>query len=363
MTHSKKASSILALGQKTFFLRPICLDRYLRQLDLTESAREVFWYHWGMGYRERTVTTQLSIDQVVHYLKISPSSVCRAYEQLSAAKLIVRSVEKAEHGGFGVAKTTIDLPDTVLAVLMAENPDRQRIGAASEQITPTHADPRQPTLSTVVDEAGSAEHCPDASDATEKGSTDDLAAHIDALSQQIQQQNVKAMQCSKHQDIEGYRRAVTQAEQAQRRRDALRTRLDSKNAQIDSAPERGEGKHPDDPDPTPAAAESVLLAKPAGDDVGPKPKARQLSAKLRDKIAQRVQAIQRVSNPLAVTQEIIFSIERGTQSKKPIPWAINAALALLEANRWRTPYGFHGVLPLWEEGYAQIEHQGTANLR
>ena len=146
MTHSKKASSILALGQKTFFLRPICLDRYLRQLDLTESAREVFWYHWGMGYRERTVTTQLSIDQVVHYLKISPSSVCRAYEQLSAAKLIVRSVEKAEHGGFGVAKTTIDLPDTVLAVLMAENPDRQRIGAASEQITPTHADPRQPRL-------------------------------------------------------------------------------------------------------------------------------------------------------------------------------------------------------------------------
>ncbi|MCB1810663.1 MAG: hypothetical protein KDK04_02920 [Candidatus Competibacteraceae bacterium] len=334
----KKAQAILALGQKSFFLRPICLDHYLRQLDLTETAREVFWYHWGIGYRDRTVTTHLSISQVAAYLGISLSSVSRAYEQLSAAELILRRVQPAEHGGYGTAETTITIPDAVLTTLLADQPDRLVQKLNPVDTTPkmppsvqTTSEPRSDTLDRAAPSMPSQDPHPTSPSSGHPGtemSAKTIQTRIDDLDQALQHWNNEAIQCSKNKDVVGYRQAVTNAERSQQKRDQLRQHLtesESASAQAVESP-------------------APRVAAPTSPPLTSAPSApRQLHPTIQAEIARQVHAIPRVSNPPGVTQEVIFSIEQGAQKTRPVPWAIHSALALIRKNRWRTPHGFGGT--------------------
>ena len=356
---NKKAQAILALGQKSFFLRPCCLDHYLRQLDLTEIAREVFWYHWGIGYRDRTITTHLSINQVAAYLGISSSSVSRAYEQLSTAELIVRLVPPADHGGYGVAETTITLPDAVLTTLLAEQPDRhaqthKRVDTTLDRVScdPVIRKNRTDLVDTKIPSLPAHEPHPVKSraDQRETGvSAEAIQDRIEELDQAIQHWNDRAVHCSKQKEVSAYRQAVANAEQSQRQRDQLRRQLTEMN-DPQQAPARQLASRDPSPDQQDRSTHQGLTTetlKPPARSSAPSAQ-RQLHPTIKTDIARLVKAMPRVSNPPEVTQEVIFSIEQGAQKMRPIPWAIRSALALIRDNRWRTPYGFGGAPKLGE---------------
>ena len=392
-----KEGAILSLGRKTFFLRPICLDRYLNNLPLSATTREVFWLHWGMGYREHSITTTLSINQVAGYLKISPSTVSRAYDQLISHDLLIRRSLAAAHGGWGITETTINIPDTVLTSMLSDNRDRSgcppsdiphnggmiSIGqdATNEAVFST-PDVQETVSSSASDTLVPATTPIVASLAEEQTSRIDLEQRIEELDRQIAHWNATAIQCSETKDLTGYHQAVTNAEQAQHRRESLRTELakrsegqsqssGSNNNTPAAITETESSEHASAHQTAPAATNSAAInpavttpaattpvtTNPAA--TNPATTSRQLGTTARNEIFQRVAAINQVSHPKGVAQEIIYSIEQGAQANRPVPWAINAAIKMVENNVWRTPYGFaskteEGVPSNCREGYPPI---------
>lgn len=373
----EKTKKILSLGNKSFFLQPECLVRYLRQLPITEMARQVFWWHWGIAYRQKTLSTQLSIASVADALHVSHSAVSAAYQQLVDCHLIVRHQCIASHGGYGTAETIIDLPYPVLRQLLAGNQDRSTVfsneGSDSAQNTANVAvsddenvlctqnrpivdlsklsdatnDGEWPSTNSVEKEiTADADHeaengnveipiaTADKSDSS--ASVQTLEQEIEALNEKIAHWNAVAVECANANDLDGLRDAAKRVELTKTRKAERLEPLENGS----TTPPLASGQvvtsshtstATSQPNPTIAASQAVPDSIP--------PARRELASSLRQNIFDRVAAMRQVSDPRQVTQEIIYSVEQGSQAKLSLRWGINAALKLVRENRWRTPYG------------------------
>lgn len=352
-----------------YFQIPQPLFDYLRQLPISDTCREVYKLHWSLGAICKNMVSAMAIENVAKRLNVTVRTIQRCYRTLADLGLLIRRSKKNRWGGQAISETILLLPDEHLQELAqamprasrrpettqdAEAADTLKSTAPPLSAAPLTKSPKAVAPSNPNELAApqiTAIQYPEPQTTDPRPRLDDQERRLadpkpipipkhqpdpeverHRITDLIKRLNDEFVAASKARDFKQLSRIGLRIDQLKQQRERLQP---SPQRQEDAA------RPPQTPTRTPTDQPSNPTAQPGATS----PPKRRLPDGFKHKIATEVNKITRISCPPQVTAEIIYSLERGAQADRPLPYALNAALKLLRANTWRTPFGFVAPRP------------------